>query len=179
MTIDPFLIGLIGSIILVTGAAWPALKVKHPVLSRKNQLFAVGNACMFAYAILQYFGGGSFFFILEQILIAVSTVLMLLNTKDRIVAPVIALVGSGLIVYSLYLFQGMETVILIVGLTGLGIGFAMNPGSQRRQIALGIGSALIAYFSYLVKDPIFLWLNTFFAIFSFYHAWRLKSASKG
>ena len=47
------LTGLIGSAILVIGSAVPDRKTKHPALSPKNRLFAAGNVCMFAYAILR------------------------------------------------------------------------------------------------------------------------------
>ena len=48
-----FLAGLIGSLTLVTGAAWPEMKVKkHPVKSVKNWLFAIGGLIMLIYAIL-------------------------------------------------------------------------------------------------------------------------------
>ena len=60
-----FLIGLIGSIILVAGAAYPAKKVSHPIKSVKNWLFAIGGAVMFTYATMNYFEGGPIFFMLS------------------------------------------------------------------------------------------------------------------
>ena len=77
MNIDPSLVGIIGSLILIIGAALPDPVVQHPIASRKNQFFTIGNACMFTYAVLNYFAGGELLFILLQILIAVSTILML------------------------------------------------------------------------------------------------------
>ena len=130
---------------------------------------------MFTYAVLNYFAGGELLFILLQILIAVSTILMLLDTDDDKDTPVLACIGAGLIVYALYISHGFETILFIVGLVGLGIGFALDTGSAKRNLALSIGSAVVAWFSYLVGDPIFLWLNVFFAVFSFYHYWRLKA----
>ncbi len=173
--IDPlFLTGILGSIILIIGAAWPVAMTGHPAMSRKNQLFAVGNVCMFAYAILRYFDGGSFFFILLQILVALSTVLMLLDTKDRNDTAVIAAGGCALIVYSLYLFQGIQTIIFVAGLSTLGMGFAMNMATVRRQVALMTGSVLIAWFSAVVGDTVFLWLNIIFALLCVWQIQRLE-----
>ncbi len=171
----PELIGIIGSIILVIGAAWPVKTTGHPALSTKNQLFAVGNMCMFTHSIVNYFNGGEVFFVLLQILIAVSTVLMLLNTNDTFDATLLSFAGACLVTYSFFLFRDYTTIIFVLGLVTLGTGFAFNMKSIWRQVALAIGSVLIAVFSFLVRDPIFLWLNVFFAVFSFYHAWRLKS----
>jgi len=179
MTIDPFLIGLIGSAILIVGAAWPVHTVSHPARSLKNWLFLIGSACMFLYSVLNYFEGGLIFFILLQILIAITTVLMMLDTSDKFDVPFIAAVAAALVVYSLYLSMGTETIIFVVGLTVLGVGFALNTGTFKRNMALGLGSAVIAGFSYLSADWIFFGLNFFFAVFSFYHASKLKTASKG
>ncbi len=173
-----FIIGLLGSAILVFGSALQDRKTAHPVLSRKNQLFAVGNACMFVYAVMGYFAGGALLFILLQILIAVSTVLMLLDTDDRFDAPFIACAAAALIVYALVISSGMQTLVFVVGLAVLGIGFALNTATVRRNEALCVGSLCIAWFSYLVQDQIFLWLNVFFAAFSLLNAWKLKTAAR-
>lgn len=37
-----FLIGILGSLVLVTGAAWPIEKTKNPIKSVKNWLFGIG-----------------------------------------------------------------------------------------------------------------------------------------
>ncbi|MDA0375965.1 MAG: hypothetical protein O3A80_01475 [bacterium] len=179
MTIDPFLIGLIGSAILIVGAAMPARTVLHPARSLKNWLFLIGSACMFGYAILHYLDGGSFFFVLLQILIAISTVLMMLNTDDRIDTPILGLSGVTLIAYALHLSHGIETIIFVIGLSVLGVGFALDTGTPKRNIALGVGSTVIAGFSYRESDWIFFGLNFFFAAFSFFHVWKMKTATKG
>ncbi len=171
-------IGILGSIILIIGAALPDRATSHPALLRKNQFLAVGSTCMFAYAVLNYFDGGSFFFILLQILITVSTVLMLLNTNDRIDVPVLACAGAGLAFYSLSLFEGDATLVFVAGLVILGIGFALKTGTSRRNLALAVGSTIIALFSYLQSDWIFFGLNVFFALFSGYHAWKLQNTVK-
>lgn len=130
---------------------------------------------MFGYAVLNYFEGGSFFFILLQILIAVSTVLMLFDTNDTFDTVLLSFAGAGLITYSLFLFQDYSTIIFVVGLVTLGVGFAFNMLSIWRQVLLAVGSVLIAIFSFVQGDQIFLWLNVFFAGFSMWHAWRMRS----
>lgn len=174
MAIDPFPIGLLGSAILIIGSAWPVRRVSHPAKSTKNWLFLVGSACMFAYSILNYLEGGLIFFILLQILIAITTVLMMLNTPDRFDVPFISIVATTLAVYALYLFEGVQTLFFVIGLSVLGIGFALNTGTCKRNMALGVGSAVISGFSYMESDWIFFGLNFFFAAFSFWNAWKLK-----
>ena len=163
-----FLIGLIGSLILVTGAAWPEGK-KHPVQSIKNWLFVIGGLFMLTYSILGYLNGGSVFFVFLQIFIAITTFLMMIDIDDKIDAVVIAISGLGFVGWSLYLLEGYNTVFFIVGLTGIGLGYAFKIGTLRRPVALTLGSALIAIFSYLAASWIFFWLNVFFAIFSGYY----------
>ena len=160
-----FVIGLTGSVILVAG-------VTIPVLRWKNLLFAIGNACMFAYALIGYLTGGSIFFLILQIYIALSTVCMLLKVPDAYDTPILAIAGTGLVAWSLSLFEGYSTVIFVVGLVMLGIGFAMNGGTRRRETFLMFGSIVIVGFSYLMKDWIFVGLNTAFAFFSFLNILR-------
>ena len=175
---QPMIIGIIGSLILVIGAAWPVAQGGHPAASRKNQFFALGNALMFVYALLRYFEGGSLLFILLQILIAISTVLMLLDTPDTRDTFIISFAAAALVTYSFFVSHGVEVMLFVTGLSMLGIGFAMDMATVRRQMALALGSVLIAVFSYLQRDAIFLWLNIFFAVFSLWHAWQLKYAAK-
>lgn len=170
---DPAFFGVLGSLVLVIGAAWPVKASGHPARSTKNQLFAAGNVCMFMYSALNYLQGGSIFFILLQVLIGVSTVLMLLNTNDLFDACVLAGIGSMLVVYSIFLFRDPTTILFVLGLCILGVGYAMNMASYKRQVALAVGSAFIAWFSYLEGEIIFLWLNIFFAGFSTYYAWQM------
>lgn len=165
-----FLIGLIGSLILVTGAAWPETqKIKHPVTSIKNWLFAVGGLIMLLYAILGYLQGGAVFFIFLEAFVVVASVLMMLNTPDTVDTPIIAVTGLGLIIWSLFLFEGYNTVFFILGLSGIGLGYAFEMGSFRRDVALTLGSILIAIFSYIESSWVFFWLNVFFAAFSAYY----------
>lgn len=168
-----FITGLIGSLILVTGAAWPESRdVRHPMRSPKNWLFTVGGAFMFLYAMLGYLDGGSVFFVLLQVLVAVSTLLMMLNTPDTVDTPILAVISFGLVVWSLYLFEGYNTVFFIVGLCTLGLGYAFQTGTLRREVSLTFGSALIAVFSYIEASWVFFWLNVFFAAFSGYYLCR-------
>lgn len=78
-----FVIGLIGSLILVTGAARPVEKTKIPYKSVKNRLFGIGGLVMLLYAILGYLSGGAIFFVILEILVTISCILMMLNTPDR------------------------------------------------------------------------------------------------
>lgn len=168
-----FYIGVAGSSILVTGAAWPIEKVRHPVYSKKNWLFTVGNVLMFTFAILGYLSGGPVFFIFLQILIAVATIMMMIDIPDKIDIPVILISGTALIIWSLSLFEGYNTVFFILGLTGIGLGYTLQMGTVRRNLALTLGSILIAGFSFIEASWIFFWLNTFFACFSGYYVVKL------
>lgn len=168
-----FLTGLLGSFILVTGAAWPESKdVKHPTKSLKNWLFGIGGLIMLLYAVLGYQQGGSVFFVFLEILVVIASVLMMLNTPDTVDTPIIVIIGFCLIIWSLYLFESYNTVFFILGLSGIGLGYAFQMGTLRRSIALTLGSALIALFSYIEANWIFFWLNVFFAIFSGYYVYK-------
>ena len=173
-----FYIGVVGSIILVTGAAWPIEKVKHPVQSKKNWLFVVGNVLMFTFALLGYLNGGPVFFIFLQGLVAVSSILMMLNAPDKVDIPIITIAGIGLRAWSLYLFEGYNTVFFILGLTGIGLGYTLEMGTVRRNLALTLGSILIAVFSFIEMSWVFFWLNTFFACFSGYYVLKLALMRK-
>lgn len=165
-----FITGILGSLALVTGAAWPESKdLNHPTKSIKNWLFAIGGLIMLIYAILGYQQGGPVFFIILEILVVIASVLMMLNTPDNIDTPIIGISGLGLIIWSLFLFEGFNTIFFILGLSGIGLGYALNAGTIRRSAALTTGSLLIAIFSYIEASWIFFWLNTFFAIFSGYY----------
>lgn len=168
-----FLTGLLGSLVLVTGAAWPEIKeVNHPAKSTKNWLFAIGGAMMLLYAIFNYQQGGPIFFMMLEILVVIASVLIMLNTPDKVDTPIIAISGLGLIVWSLSLFEGYNTLFFILGLSGVGLGYAFQMGTLRRSVALTLGSVLIALFSYIEASWIFFWLNLFFAIFSAYYVYK-------
>jgi len=165
-----FAIGLLGSIVLVIGAGWPELKdIKHPTHSVKNWLLAIGGLLMLTYATLNYLTSGSIFFVFLQVLVGIASIMMMLNTNDKTVTIVMVACGLGLIVWSLFLFENYNTIFFVLGLTGIGLGYALKPLTVRRMLALTLGSVLIALFSYIEKNWIFFWLNIFFAVFSGYY----------
>jgi len=168
-----FLTGLLGSLILVTGAAWPVkTNIKHPALSSKNWLFAIGGFIMLIYAFLGYQQGGAIFFVFFEVLVLIASILMMLNTSDKVDFPIITICGLGLIIWSLYLFEGYNTIFFILGLSGIGLGYAFQMGTLRRSIALMFGGALIALFSYFEASWVFFWLNSFFALFSAFYVYK-------
>jgi len=169
-----FITGLIGSLVLVTGAAWPESKdIKHPTKSTKNWLFAIGGLIMLLYSFLNFQQGGPVFFVILEILVGVSSILMMLNTPDSIDTPILSVITLGLIIWSLYLFENYNTIIFILGLCGIGLGYAFEMGTRRRNIALLLGSFLIALFSYFEESWIFFWLNVIFAMFSAYYLYQV------
>lgn len=165
-----FYTGLIGSFILVVGAAWTNIgDPKHPAKSVKNWLFAIGGLVMLLYSILGYQNGGPIFFVFLETLVVIASLMMMLHVDDRIDTAVISVSGIGLISWSLYLFEGYSTICFILGLMAIGMGYAFDNGTIRRDVALTLGSALIALFSYIEMSWMFFWLNLFFAIFSGYY----------
>jgi len=165
-----FITGILGSLILVVGAACPEPKNKvHPTKSLKNWLLAIGGIIMFIYALLNFQQGGQIFFVILEILVVIASIMMMLDTKDTIDSIIIALSGIGLLIWSLILFEDHSTVIFILGLTGVGLGYVFKMATLRRIIALTLGSTLIAIFSLIEANWIYFWLNTFFAIFSAFY----------
>ena len=175
------LIGIAGAIILVVGAALPDTPVKHARQSLKDWFFALGGAVMLLCSILNYVAGGAIFFIFLQVLVNIASIFMMLDVNDRIGAPLIAVAGAAFILWSILLYQGMNTIFFIIGLSGIGMGYVMTTGTVRREVALTVGSVLIALFSYKEGNLIFFWLNAFFAIFSFYYIYKnwQRDAGKG
>lgn len=161
--------GVIGSIITVLGAAWPEkLKIKA-WQSVKNWLFAVGGLILLLYAVLGYMQGSPVFFVFLEALVVIASILMMIDIDDRIDMAVISISGLGLITWSLLLFEGLNTIFFVIGLAGIGLGYAFQMGTLRRTVALLLGSLLIAIFSYLESSWVFFWLNVFFAGFSAYY----------
>ena len=170
-----FALGLIGSLILVVGAALPDTPVRRPYLSAKNWCFGLGAVVMATYSTLHWLAGGPVFFIFLQALVILSSVFMMLDVDDRIDTPIIIAAALGLVGWSLYLSQGWETLIFILGLVGIALGYELKGGTLKREWALVAGSILIAVFSYLSATWIFFWLNVFFAVFSL---WQVLKAIK-
>jgi len=170
---DIIITGIVGSIILVLGSALPEPRKNiQPIKSVKNWLFGIGSFIMLFYAIFGYFGGESIFFVILEILVAISIILMMLNTQDKVDTIILVLSSVALIIWSLYLFESYYTLIFILGLCGVSLGFAFESGTLRRSTALVLGSGLIAVFSYTEMSWIFFWLNLFFAIFSAYYMYK-------
>lgn len=165
-----FFIGLLGSLLLISGVVIPAQR-------NKNVLFAAGNVSMFAYALVGYVEGGTIFFVIQQMFIMLSTLCMLLQVPDKIDTTILTVGGIALIGWSLSLFQGYGTVIFVVGLSLLGVGLAMDTGTRKRDVTLSIGSFLIAIFSFLMRDWIFTILNALFALFSWVNVVRSSKQS--
>lgn len=168
-----FFVGIAGSFILVIGAALPDRAVAHPVLSPKNWCFFVGAVVMFVYSVLNFFAGAPVFFIFLESLVTLASVCMMLKVPEKIDTSLIVVVGIALVLWSLRLFQGFDTVFFIVGLSAVALGYVFAMGTIRREAALTIGSVLIAFFSYLTATWVFFWLNLFFALFS---GWYFLSA---
>ncbi len=165
-----FVTGLIGGLILVLGSAWPEKKVSHPTKSTKNWLLAIGSLIMFIFSLLGYYlQNAPIFFVLLEGLVIIASVMMMIDVNDKIDTAVLGLGGMIFVGWSLYLFEGYNTVFFIIGLTAIGLGYAFKQRTFKRTFALFLGSLLIAIFSFIEKSFVFFWLNTFFALFSFYY----------
>ena len=163
-------IGIVWGILRVLGAAYPIEKTNIPTRSIKNRLFTVGESIILVYVTLSYYlAGGSIFFIFLQIFAVIACILMMLDTDDRLDMGIIIWSGLTLLIWSFFLFEWYSTVIFILWLSLLGLGYASTMDSLRRNIALLLGSTLIALFSYGEANRIFFWINVLFAGFSLYH----------
>lgn len=154
-----FLTGLISSIILVIGSAWPERPFKH-------WIFGIGNFGMLAYASLAFFlEANPIFFVLLEILCATSSVLFLTNVKEKISARLILISALTLLIWSFFLFEDSTTVFFILGLSALAVGFTSKDSVKRNAVFL-LGCILISTFSFVKEDWIFFWLNAVFGLFS-------------
>lgn len=164
------LTGIIGSIILVIGAAWKdGGEPTKPTASIKNWLFAVGAVVMLIYSLMRYFDEGGIFFVILEILVLVSCILMMTTWSDRLKTIILAVAGTGLVIWSLFEFEDQKTLLIVLGLIVVAFGYAFKMGTLRRSVALTVGSLLIAAYSYLQPDWIFFGLNLVFALFSGYY----------
>lgn len=165
-----FITGILGSAFSVLGAAWPEKTKMEPWKSFKNWMFAVGGLTLLLYSLLGYLVAGTpIFYVFLELLVVIASILMMLDTDDRLDLAVISITGAGFIVWSFILYEGLNTICFIVGLAGLSLGYAFQAGTLRRTISLLAGSFLIAAFSYLESSWVFFWLNVFFAAFSAYY----------
>ncbi len=168
----PGIIGVAGSVVLVIGAMLPDRAVPRASLSYKNWCFGAGAIVMLAYAVANWLQGASVFFVFLEGLMAVASACMLFDVPDRVDVPLMIVFSGLLIAWSLALRTERETLAFVGGLAGIAVGYVMQPGTARREIALLLGSALIAAFSLRTQAWVFFWLNLFFAAFSAFHAWK-------
>lgn len=154
-------IGIIGSIILLLASSFHYSKK-----SIKKYLFTLGNLCMFAYALFNFIDGGSIFFIYLQILINFSSLLLWLNMNDKYDQPLILGLGGLLTYLALDINLDFLTLLFVIGIITLALGFSTDTKKPTHNIFLFAGSMLIAIFSFYHKDLIFFTLNLFFSIFS-------------
>ncbi len=160
------------------GAAWPDERGMKPVKSVKDWLFALGGLLMLIFSTLNYYAGGSVFFIFLQAVVNLSSIFMMFDVDDHIDTPIITIATFTLIIVSFALFPGFSTIPFVLGLGGIAVGYCLEGGTVRRELALVIGSALIALFSYVDGSWIFFWLNVFFAAFSIMQIFRLEHAPR-
>jgi len=154
-----FLTGLLSSIILMIGSAWPERPFKH-------WIFGIGNFGMLVYAILAfYLEANPIFFVLLEILCAASSVLILMNIKEKISTRLILLSALALLIWSFFLFEDSTTVFFILGLSALAVGFTSKDNVNRTAVFL-LGCILISTFSFIKGEMIFFWLNAVFVLFS-------------
>jgi hypothetical protein len=169
-----FVTGLAGSSLLVCGAAWPDKKVRRAIYSVKNWLFAGGGLLMLAYSYLGYRAGGSIFFVILELFICLSSLFMMCEVRESLATPVIITGALAFIVWSFSLFEGYGTVIFVIGLCMIGLGYAAKIHTKRREAYLASGSSLVALFSYLSASWIFFWLNLFFALLSGFYWLKMQ-----
>ncbi len=160
------LLGIIGGTVLVLGAAWPVKTVSHPIKSTKNWLYALGALILTVFAYLDYtYNGAPFFFLIYELYLVFASILMFLNVRERISFILLSIGGVAMVIWSLFLFEDYSTVIFILGIIGIALGYTAKTGTRRRNIILCVASILLALFSYLGHSWVFFWLNVFFALF--------------
>ena len=169
----PEILGILGAIILVTGAAWP-ISTAHPGKSIKNWLFLIGAIFMLAYSSWNYLLGGVIFFIFLQLFVLTSNISLIIKLPKKYAQPLVIIAGIGFTLVSLSLLEDTTTIPFILGLSTLAYGYVSDPATQKGEIFLTMGSILLSLFSYLVGDMVFFGLNAFFTIFSGYYVWKLR-----
>lgn len=172
-------LGILGGVVLVIGSAWPSTKdLHHPLMSIKNWLLFLGAIFLFGFAFIDFLSGtGTVLFVLLEGLAIVASILMMLDTNDRLDAALLSISTLALIGLSFWMNTSLETLWFIIGLLGVGIGYALTP-SIWRDTSFIIGSLMLTYFSYLGSNWIFFWLNLFFALFSGYYVLKQVAGSR-
>lgn len=172
------IVGIVASTFLVIGALLPDAPNVHPARSLKNQCFAIGNIGMIAYAWMRFLEGGSVFFLFLEAMMMLSTILMLTNAHERLSQMLILPTGMLFSLAALLIDIELATLLFVIGLTVVSIGFISRGGTLRRSIFLTLGSGLVAVFSAIQHDVVFLWMNAFFALFSLYHVGKIVLISR-
>ena len=164
------ILGIIGGTTLVIGAAWPVKTVSHPTKSTKNWLYAVGALILTIFAYLDYkYNGAPFFFVILELFVIFASILMFANVGDRRSTILLSIGGLAMVIWSFFLFESKSTLIFILGLCGIAIGYALKTGTRKRNFILFLASLLLSLFSYIGGSWVFFWLNLFFALFSGWH----------
>ena len=177
-----FLTGIIGSLVLVLGAAWKdGEEGTKPIKSVKNWLFAIGAVIMLLFASLDYYiNAAPVFFVILEILVLIACMLMMTTWSDRLKTIILGIAGGALLIWSLMEFDNPQIAIFVLGLIVVALGYSFEMGSLRRSIALTLGSILIAWYSYLTESWIFFGLNLVFGLFSgYYIADYFKKSKRG
>ncbi len=174
MLVNPFYIGLTGVVVLVLGYAWPAKKIKNPRKSLKNWLFVFGAFVMLIYSYLNYLLGGTIFYIFLQLLANLASLFLMLRINKKLSIIFILFSSVAFIAASLFYFEDLNTVLFIVGLSLIAVGYILDSGTVKRNTMLCLGSIFIAVFSYTEGNMIFFWLNVLCSSFSIYHIGKLS-----
>lgn len=165
-----FIIWIIWSLILVTWSAYKDTKKNiKPTKSIKNRLFTGWSILMLIFSILWYLQWWDILFILLQILILISCILMMIDIDDKIDWIIIWISWLALIWLSIFFSNDYNTIIFILWLIWLWLWYAFKMWSLRRNIMLTLWSLFVAIFSYIWWNQIFLRLNVFFFLFSLYY----------
>ncbi len=162
------IVGIIGSIVLVVASARPS-RSKQPIHSTKNWLLAIWALIMLIYSFMFYLHWWTIFFFILELLLVLASILMMLDTDDKLDTILLSIAWIGLVIWSLFIFSWYTTLIFIFWLIILSFGYVLDSQSIYRDLSLTIGSLLIVIFSYLEPNRIFFFLNLFFAIFSWYY----------
>lgn len=159
--------GLLGAALVVVGAAWPDKPGSQTHrTSVKNWLLAGGGVVMLTYALLGHLQGGPIFFVFLEAMIVVASILMMLDTDERIDVAILGVVGIGLAGASLVLFEGYQTLLFVLGLVAIALGYTLETGSLRRDVCFCVGRAMIALFSFLQASWVFFGLNLVSTVFA-------------
>ena len=107
-------------------------------------MFFVGGLIMLAYSIIGYLSGGPIFFLILEILVAVSSLMMMLNFHEKIAVPIIAISSLSLIIWSFYLLKATTQFFYNRSFRNRPRLRVLNC-TLRRNLSLTLGSALIAF----------------------------------